>query len=382
MSESSVLLEKASVFIRVCRSADALPVRVQELPLPGDLKDFRYHKISAECLADQFEHQYLVIQHKTTGQTALQPVFLSRQDLLDGLPAMLRRLLAAPRKLFPHWLKARMLFVGCSAGAGTLTCAEPWAVRSLHEGLSALARKNGAAMILLKDFPAKYRSPLQLFLGAGGYQRVPSLPGCTLDLDFASFEEYMSKRLGRKLRYKYLKLNKQPPVPWEVLTDVSAIADELHALYLQTHLRSKMRFERLTPEFFRRVGLEMPDRARFFIWRVNGKIAAFALCLVQDGVMEHLNIGFDYAVALERQLYYVTIRDLFRWAISQNIRRYETGQLNYDPKLHLQMKLAPLDLYACHVSPWINPCFKFALRFLQPARHEPILQQFPNADEL
>ena len=275
-----------------------------------------------------------------------------------------------------------MLFVGCSAGAGTLTCAEPWAVRSLHEDLSALARKNGAAMILLKDFPAKYRSSLQLFLGAGGYQRVPSLPGCTLDLDFASFEEYMSKRLGRKLRYKYLKLNKQPPVPWEVLTDVSAIADELHALYLQTHLRSKMRFERLTPEFFRRVGLEMPDRARFFIWRVNGKIAAFALCLVQDGVMEHLNIGFDYAVALECQLYYVTIRDLFRWAISQNIRRYETGQLNYDPKLHLQMKLAPLDLYACHVSPWINPCFKFALRFLQPARHEPILQQFPNADEL
>ena len=41
MSESSVLLEKASVFIRVCRSAEALPVRVHELPLPGDLKDFR-----------------------------------------------------------------------------------------------------------------------------------------------------------------------------------------------------------------------------------------------------------------------------------------------------------------------------------------------------
>ena len=122
-----------------------------------------------------------------------------------------------------------------------MDCAEPWAVAALREALAIYARQAKAAMILLKDFPAAYRAALEPF-AAGGYRRVPSMPGCALDLDFASFEEFMSARLGRKLRYKYIKLNKQPPIACEMLTDVTPIAAELHALYLQTHARSKMRF--------------------------------------------------------------------------------------------------------------------------------------------
>jgi len=192
----------------------------------------------------------------------------------------------------------------------------------------------------------------------------------------------MRERLGRKLRYKYIKLNKQPAVEWEVLADVAPVAGELCALYKQTHDRSKLRFEQLTPEFFARIGREMSDRARFFIWRVGDRIAAFALCLVHEGTMQHLNIGFDYAVSLDRQLYYVTMRDLFRWALDHGLKRYETGQLNYDPKLHFRMKLAPLDLYSRHTSPLLNPLFKLALSFLQPVRHDPIIRRFPNAADL
>jgi hypothetical protein len=312
----------------------------------------------------------------------LQPVFVADQDLLDGLPAQFSKIIAAPRKLFPRWLKARMLFAGCSAGNGALDSAEPWAVAAFQAALKKFAREAKCAMILLKDFPARFRTALQPLEASKQFRRVPSMPGCALDFDFATFEEYMAKKLGRKLRYKFIKLNKQPAIPFEVLTDVTPIAGELHALYLQTHHRSKMRFETLTPEFFTRIGRELPDRAKFFVWRVDGKIVAFALCLVHDGVLDHLNIGFDYAIAFELQLYYVTLRDIFRWALANQIKHYETGQLNYDPKFHLQMKLAPLDLYACHVSPFINPVFKLALGFLQPTKHEKILKEFPNAHEL
>ena len=344
-------------------------------------KDFRYYQISAETLAGQFVHRFVFLQNQATGQTALQPVFLVDQDVLEGLPRKLNAALAWPRRFFPRWLKLRMLVAGCSAGDGALDCAEPWAVAALAEALGIYARQAKAALILLKDFPTKYRSALAPFTAAG-YRRVPSMPGCALDLDFASFEEFMSERLGRKLRYKYIKLNKQPPIAWEVLTDVTPIAGELHALYQQTHARSKMRFEQLTPEFFARLGRELPDRVRFFIWRVEGKIAAFALCLVHDGVMQHLNIGFNYAVSLDLQLYYVTMRDLFRWALAQKLKFYETGQLNYDPKLHFRIKLAPLDLYARHTAPWLNPLFKAALGYLQPVRHDPIIKRFPNAAEI
>jgi predicted N-acyltransferase len=234
---------------------------------------------------------------------------------------------------------------------------------------------------LFKDFPAVYRGALAP-LAEHGYRRVPSMPACKLDFAFASFEGYMKDVLGRKLRYKYIKLNKKPPIPWEVLTDVTPIAGELYELYRQTHERSKMRFERLTPEFFALIGREMPEVARYFVWRVEGKIAAFALCLVHEGTMYHLNIGFDYSVSFDLQLYYVTIRDLFQWALDHGLRHYVTGQLNYDPKLHLKMTLDPLDLYARHTSRFVNPLFKLALGFLQPVRHDPVIKQFPNYNEL
>ena len=64
------------------------------------------------------------------------------------------------------------------------------------------------------------------------------------------------------------------------------------------------------------------------------------------------------------------------------MRTYYTAQLNYDPKLHLRLELAPLDLYVCHTSRFINPIFRIAMNFLQPVRHHPILRKFPNAHEM
>jgi hypothetical protein len=367
--------------VSVYRSAADIPAEIWRRAFAGQSKDHRYYEISERALCGQFEHAYLVLREQASGAMAVQPVFVAQQDILEGLPARVQSALAWPRKFFPRWLRMGMLVAGCSAGNGDLDCREPWAVEMLREALAIHARQVRVSMILLKDFPSGYRADLSSF-ETHEYRRVPSMPGCTIEFDFANFEEFRTKRLGRSLRYKFNKIARQPPVPMEVLTDVTPIADEIHALYRQTHERSKMRFEFLTPEFFARIGREMPETARFFLWRVNGRLAAFALCLVHEGTMSHLNIGFDYAVSLERQLYYTTIKDLFEWSIAQGLKRYYTGQLNYDPKLHLRMKLAPLDLYSRHTSALLNPLFKLALGFLQPVRHDPLIQQFPNAAEL
>ena len=367
--------------VSVYRSAGEIPSEIWRRAFAGHSKDHRYYEISEAALAGQFDHAYLVLRNEGTGAVAVQPVFSARQDILEGLPAKVHSLLAWPRRIFPRWLRLGMLVAGCSTGEGALDCKEPWAVEILREALRVYARQTRASMILLKDFPSAFREQLRSF-EEHDYRRVPSMPGCTIDFDFGSFDEFRRKRLGRNLRYKYNKIARQPVVPVEVVTDVTAIADEIHALYLQTYQRSKMRFERLTPEFFARIGREMPETARFFLWRVDGKLAAFALCLVHDGTMSHLNIGFDYAVSLERQLYYTTVKDLFEWSLAHDLKRFYTGQLNYNPKLHLRMKLAPLDLYSRHTSALLNPLYKVALGFLQPVRHDPVIKQFANANEL
>ena len=81
-------------------------------------------------------------------------------------------------------------------------------------------------------------------------------------------------------------------------------------------------------------------------------------------------------------MYFITWRDIVTWAIEARLKTYYTGPLNYDPKLHLKLDLAPLDLYARHTSSFINPVFGVAMRYLQPVRHDPVIKRFANAHEL
>ncbi len=351
----------------------------------GHAKDHRYHRIAAETLATQFDHRYLFLENAATGEVAMQQLFFVRQDLTAGMPGKLRAMLNWPRKMFPGWLQLRMLMLGCSASEGSLDSTQPWAVDALGEALAAFARSSKVSIVLLKDYPSRYREALKPLLSRG-YSRAPSMPACGMKLDFASFEEFLQERVSysfrKNLRRKFKKLAAQPPISMEVVTDVSHVADEIHPLYAQTFQRSEFRFEELTKDFLVRIGREMPECARYFLWRQNGKIIAFALCIVHGDTIHDMNVGLDYSVALDLHLYFVTWRDVVQWALDNGLKHYYTAPLNYDPKFHLRMELAPLDLYAWHTSRLINPIFRIALRYLQPARHDKGIQKFPNAHEL
>jgi len=347
-------------------------------------KDYRYFEIVEEELYDQFDQKYFVVRNDLTGEIAIQPFFFVDQDLLAGLSARLRHAVAAIRRIWPRFLNLRMMMVGCAEGDGQLHREDPWAISALHKAVHEYARHAKAAMIILKAFPAKYRKALGLF-SDNGYRRVPSMPGGCMAIDFKSFDEYMQKKLSRifrkNLRRKFKK-SESIEMTMEVVNDVTPCVDEVYALYLQTYNRSEFKFEKLTKEFLCSVGTRMPERTRFFLWRREGKIIAFALCMVHEDTIYDLNVGMDYAVALDLHLYFVTYRDIIQWAAENGMKNYLTGPLNYDPKLHLRLDLDPLDLYARHTSDWINPFFNIALKYLQPVRQDPFIPQFRNASEL
>jgi len=126
----------------------------------------------------------------------------------------------------------------------------------------------------------------------------------------------------------------------------------------------------------------MPDRTRFFVWRQSGKIVAFSFCLVCDDAIYDECIGLDYSVALDLHLYFYTLRDIISWSLQQRLQYYYSNPLNYEPKLHFDCELVPLDLYVRHTAAFFNPIFRRALRYLEPTRHDPVLHKFPNAQEL
>jgi predicted N-acyltransferase len=372
---------------RVLSLADLQNIKEWQKAFEGKCKDHRFYEIVEETLDSKFEHHYLLLEDKSGQVRGIQPLFFAQQNLVEGIPA-LRAAVEAIRRHYPRFLTMRVLMVGNAAGEGHLSASTPddeeWVANALRATLKTYARLSKAALVVFKDFPAKYRQALRNF-PANGYTRVPSMPMTELQLRYTGFDHYLST-LGastrKDLRRKFRKTAAAPPISLEVVTDITPYVDEVYPFYLQVHERSPLKFERLTKEFLCSLGRRMAERARFFIWRQEGKAIAFSVALVHDGTIYDDYLGLDYRVALDLHLYFYTLRDIISWSLAQGLERYRSSPLNYHPKLHLGCDLYPLDLYVMHTASWLNPIFRQALRFLEPTRHDPVLRRFRNAHEL
>jgi predicted N-acyltransferase len=351
-------------------------------------KDHRYYEIIEETLQNDFESHYVRLEDSSGTVRAIQPVFFVRQNLVEGVPGKIRSIVDVIRKIFPRFLTMRVLMVGCAAGAGDLGACdekdEVWTADALRGTLRTYARQNKASLVVLKDFPAEYRSPLETF-AFNGYARMPSMPMTRLSLRYENWDEYfrtLSKATRKDLRRKFRKAGRAAKIEMEVVSEIGPFIDEIYPLYLAVHERSPLKFETLTKDYFLAIAQRMPERARFFIWRQSGKIVAFSFCLVCGDKIYDECIGLDYSVALDLHLYFYTMRDIISWALQQGLKYYYSNPLNYEPKLHLDCELVPLDLYVMHTNPLLNPIFRRVIKYLGPTRHDPVLARFPNADQL
>src|SRR5436309_11833588 len=356
--------------------------------LQDKCKDHRYYEIVDETLDGNFEHHYLILEDNSRNVRGVQPVFFVRQNLIEGVRGKIRSVVDRVRKKFPRFLTMRVLMVGCAAGAGDLGACdeedEAWAAKALRAILRTYARQNKVSLVVLKDFLAKYRLALETF-PANGYARVPSMPMTRLALPYHDWDEYfrtLSKATRKDLRRKFRKAERAPKIDLEIVSDITAYIDEIYPLYLQVHERSLLKFETLTKDFFRAIGQRMLERARFFIWRQRGKIIAFSLCLICEEAIYDECIGLDYTVALDLHLYFYTLRDIISWPLQQRLTYYSSNPLNYEPKLHLDCELVPLDLYVRHTATLLNRIFRRMIKYLGPTRHSRFLHRFPNADQL
>ena len=356
--------------------------------LQNKCKDYRYYEIVEQTLKCDFEHHYLRLEDVSGNVRAIQPVFFVRQNLIEGVPGKIRSIVDGIRKVFPRFLTMRVLMVGCAAGTGDLGACneedEQWVVNALQAALGIYAKRNKASLVVFKDFPSNYRLALNTLL-SNAYARIPSMPMTQLQLSYENWDGYfatLSKATRKDLRRKFRKAERAPKIEMEVVNDVAPFIDEMYPLYLGVHERSALKFETLTKDYFRVVAERMPDRARFFVWRQNGKIIAFSFCVVCDEAIYDECIGLDYSVALDLHLYFYTLRDIIGWSLRQGLKYYYSNPLNYEPKLHLDCELVPLDLYIMHTNPLLNLIFRRVIKYLGPTRHDPVLQRFPNAHEL
>jgi len=354
----------------------------------NERKDHRYYELLEDTLSDGFKYGYLIVEVDQAVR-AVQPFFVVDQDLLAGVSADFKQMLVRVRGLWPRFMHTRTLMVGCAAGEGYLDGDDATRLataEALGRFLPDVASRLKCAMIVLKEFPVKYRAPLQCLMDAG-FARIPSMPMTTLDIGYKNFEDYLSHCLSPRTRGKVRRKLRaaeraRPTITVEVVTDASPYVDHIYPLYEKVFERSPLQFEKLTREFLRDIGRRIPDKVRFFIWRQDSHIIAFGLCTVQGDRICHEYVGFDYSVAFELNLYYRVFHDIVEWAIANGYKRFYSGSLNYDPKWHLRHSLYPVDLYVRHTSAPINAMLRRLLPLMEPTRSDPILPNFHNYREL
>ena len=353
-------------------------------------KDSRYYEIVEDTVCPEFKYRYFAIKTKAGDICAIQPFFVLDQDLLAGAGPRAKAFAEAIRRFWPRFLTLRTLMVGCAAGEGHLPAQEPGErlrqAQLLAANISTLARREKASLIVLKEFPAGYRDSLCCFLGRG-FSMMPSMPMTRLDIaQYSSFDDYLSKAIKAKrrteFRRKFKAAEQSGPIELTVASNAEAAIDDMYVLYEQVYERSDLKFEKLTKSYFREIGQRMPDKARFFLWRQNGKLIAFSLCMIQGETLYGEYLGLDYSIALKLHLYFTVMRDIISWAIANGFKSIVSTSLGYGPKLQMRHVLEPLDLYIRHTSPLMNAVLRRVLPLLEPTRNDETLKSFPNYSDL
>jgi hypothetical protein len=375
--------------VDVLSPADVRQCRRWKRVLASQRKDHRYYAIVEETIQQGFSYRYFAIRDNSGDVRAIVPFFQLEVDLVAGLPQRVRRAAELLRRGWPRFMQMPAIMVGCAAGEGHLDDPDELShaeqAQRLSESIMRHAADLGARLVVFKEFSTKYRNDLACLVKAG-FTRVPSLPMAFLDINYPNFEEYMSCVLSAKtrkdLRVKFRRALTGPPIELSVVQDITPVIEELYPLYLRVCERAHFRFECLTKEFLCRLGREVPDKTRFFIWRQQGRAVAFSLCMVQKDEIFGEYLGFDYAVALDLHLYHYVFRDVVSWAMARGYKTFRSSAGNYDPKLHLRFRLDPVDLYVRHASKLTNFVLSKLLRYLTPVPYFPILKRFPNFDDV
>ena len=371
--------------VKISRSISDIPRADWDSVYPPGPENYGFLKTCDETLTRQFKFYYISIYDNGRIE-CVAPCFAVDYRLDTTLEEPFQKAVSFIRRLgLTRFLTMRAVICGSPASEGHIGIRSAdlagTIVPVIVREMDAIAQKERAAVIAFKDFVEGYKEVLKPLAGMK-FHTTNLLPYVELDLNFKSFDEYLnslSKKTRADLRRKFKHSKENADIKMEVRAELGDLLDEAYDLYRDNLERAYMRFEEMPKEFFTAISKNMPQETKYFIWRVNGKLVAFSLCLHAGSTLEGHYLGFDYSVAHLYHLYFIAFRDRITWCMKNGIRKYHTGALNYDPKKRLDFKFIPEYLYVKHRRKIPNLFFSFLISALQPEKHDPVLKSFKSS---
>jgi len=356
--------------VKVVRNATDITSEAWGMVFPDDPKSHNYFKLIDESGFEGFSFYYVIIcrENKVVG---IAPCFIIRYPLDTTMEGLLKKIIANIRKFLPSIFTLKVLFCGSPIGEGKIGIIGQYKheiTNAILSGMGNLAKKENTSVLGFKDFFAEYKNVLDHVVGEGFY-KVNSYPSVKIDIDFNFFDEYL-KTLSSASRYDLRRKLKQADnfeAPDLDITDnVDGIIDEVYGLYLQTYSKSKIKWGEIPKKFFADICCHMKENVKYFLWRINGKLVAFNLCLSYGDSLTSMYIGLDYSIAYKYHLYFTAFRDQINWCIRNNIKTFHSGEFAYEAKRRLGFSFVPKHYYVKHTNRFVNPFFKILCFALKP----------------
>lgn len=370
---------KPELKTRVIRKAEEIPQDEWDKVFPDVPDGYQFYKSMDESGFKQFSFYYILV-YDDESLVGIAPCFLMNYPLDTSMRGPLKYFLNLIRKFMPGLFTVKALICGVPMGQGAIGAkGEPSRViRAISECMEDIAEREKAPIIAFKDFNRTCADNLGPFL-KNDFSRIDGLPSAQMEISFASFDEYLSA-LSRKTRYdlrrKFRKVDGRVKIDTEVADTLKdAALAEVYELYLQMVKRHDMGFEIVPPEFFKNISRNMPGQTKFFLWRIDGKLAAFVFGIVRKDFFSAYYLGLDYSIAYKYSLYFIRFRDIMKWCIENKINHLDVGVTGYEPKKRLGFSFLPLYIYAKHRNKFIRPFFKILCRILKFERYDPVLKE-------
>ncbi len=345
---------------------------------PNVLEGYRFFKSLDESNLEQFSFYYIMVYQEGIPAGAAT-CFLMEYPVDTTLRGFLKSAFVAVKNKFPKLLNLKVLMCGQPTGQGRIGFSGDTdkVMKAIRKCVENIAEKEKTFIVAYKEFGKEYADALH-DLETNGYYRFESLPNTMRALGFKDFDEYLMS-LSYPTRYdlkrKFKKVDGRVPIKLEVRDHLNGVLDEAYDLYCQMISRHEMGFEVMSKEFFSKISENMPSETKFFLWRIDQKLVAFAFCLISGDHFLDYYLGLDYAVAYNYHLYFVRFRDMMKWCLDNGMKTYEMGCTNYDPKKRLGFEFVPLSIYVKFRNKFINRFSKYICDFIEPQKHDPFLSQ-------
>ncbi len=371
--------KKLGLRTKVVKKITEIPTSEWNKIFPNVLESYDFFKTLDESNFEQFSFYYIMVyDHKTpVGATAC---FLMNYSLDTSISGAFRHLSNFIKKLMPNIFSLKTLICGMPIGQGRIGiagCADR-TLQAIIRRMERIAKKNKALILAFKDFDrtgANALDPLQ----KDGFTKFDSLPFTELDITFDNFEDYLKTLSGASrydLRRKFKKVDQKAAIHFEIVDELESNSlEEVYRLYLGMAAKHEIGFELLPKDFFKNISKNMPQHVKFFLWRIDGKLAAFLFCLISEDLCMDYYVGFDYSVAYTYHLYFIKFRDALNWCIEHKIKKYHMGYTGYEPKRRLGFDFVPSYIYVKLRNRTLRPIFNFICQFLKFENFDPDLRE-------